>query len=84
MVAGALWSAVAERSGDTALRGRGASPLTRFAASCRSHDATRLATALLLQAATEEPLKICSLDDAMRRPASDLGFAVLPVRVANG
>ncbi len=51
---------------------------------CRSLDAIHLATALLLQAATGEPLKICSLDDAMRRLASDLGFAVLPVRVANG
>jgi predicted nucleic acid-binding protein len=53
---------------------------TRSLAGCRSLDAMHLATALLFGQHAEEPLRICVLDQRLRRLASAHGFSIVPAR----
>lgn len=45
---------------------------------CRTLDAIHLATVLLLQSQSDEPLTLWSLDDRLRTAARDLGLRVAP------
>jgi predicted nucleic acid-binding protein len=47
---------------------------------CRSLDALHLATALLFQKHLDDPLRLCALDERMRRLAAAHGLAVVPDR----